>query len=220
MGVILKKTIRKDITLYNQISTDIENNINLSGSRTLSLADFAWKQLDTEVFRAPYKLPGVLAIFLGTGIQILCVIISMISIGIFMFFNPIQRSMLINVAIIIFILMSIPSGFATARFYKFFNGKRWFLVSLGNCIIFPGVIIISYIIIQMLLKIENTNNNLKVKDVAFIFLLWFFCSSPLVLIGSFIGIKMKKMYVPCKPNLLPASIHTSRGFCIIDSWPF
>jgi len=39
-----------------------------------------------------------------------------------------------------------------------------------------------------------------------ILLLWLCCSSPLVLIGAFIGAKKKKMKNPCKVNNLPYQI--------------
>jgi transmembrane 9 superfamily protein 2/4 len=47
---------------------------------------------------------------------------------------------------------------------------------------------------------------MKFKDILVILLLWICCSSPLVLIGSFLGIKKKGIKNPCKVNPVPTTI--------------
>jgi len=47
---------------------------------------------------------------------------------------------------------------------------------------------------------------LKITDILSLLLLWLFCSTPLVLLGSFIGIKNRPIKNPGKINLLPMQI--------------
>ncbi len=68
---------------------------------------------------------------------------------------------------------------------------------------------------------------MKFTDIIVLLLLWICCSSPLVLIGSFLGIKKKTIKNPCKVNPVPTTIpakpwwlNTRTIFLISGTIPF
>lgn len=53
---------------------------------------------------------------------------------------------------------------------------------------------------------ENSSAAMKFTDILALLVFWICCSSPLVLLGAFIGMKKKKIKNPGKVNQLPSHI--------------
>jgi transmembrane 9 superfamily protein 2/4 len=126
--------------------------------------------------------------------------------GIFGFMNPEQRSNILNIGILFFCFMGLPGGYIAALFYRFWGGKSWIKVSLLTSFVFPGILIFGYIIVNIILTIEKSNASVHFSDIISLFVLWIFCTLPLILIGSFFGYKSRKINVPCEINRIPSSV--------------
>jgi transmembrane 9 superfamily protein 2/4 len=195
MIIILCKIINKDISTYNYRISQFED-----------IDEYDWKQISGDVFRPPAVNPLLLSSILGTGTKLYLMVAVILLFGFFGYINPEQRKNILNICIIFFCFMGFPGGYMAASFYKLWGGKNWVKVSLLTSMLFPGMIIFGYIIINIVLTYEQSNAAVQFRDILSLFVLWIFCTLPLILIGSFLGAKSKRFYLPCEINRIPNEI--------------
>ena len=193
------------IVLCRNLSVDI-SSYNYRVSQLEEINEYDWKQIAGDVFRAPSVNVALLSSMLGTGTQLFLMIVATLFFGIFGFMNPEQRSNILNIGILFFCFMGLPGGYIAALFYRFWGGKSWIKVSLLTSFVFPGTLIFGYIIVNIILTIEKSNASVHFSDIISLFVLWIFCTLPLILIGSFFGYKSRKINVPCDINRIPSSV--------------
>ena len=195
IGVVLCRNLRADISSYNYRVSNLEE-----------INEYDWKQIQGDVFRPPAVNVLLLCSILGTGTQLFLMITATLFFGLFGFMNPEQRANILNIGILFFCFMGLPGGYIAALFYRFWGGLSWLRVSLLTSFLFPGTLIFGYIIVNIILTIENSNAAVHFYDILSLFILWIFCTFPLILIGSFFGYKSKRMNVPCDINRIPSTI--------------
>ena len=195
IGVVLCRNLRADISSYNYRVSNLEE-----------INEYDWKQIQGDVFRPPAVNVLLLCSILGTGIQLFLMITATLFFGLFGFMNPEQRANILNIGILFFCFMGLPGGYIAALFYRFWGGTSWLRVSLLTSFLFPGTLIFGYIIVNIILTIEHSNAAVHFYDILSLFILWIFCTFPLILIGSFFGYKSKRMNVPCDINRIPSTI--------------
>ena len=199
--IIFCRGIKRDVETYNTRVTNEE-----------FLDEFGWKQVCNDVFRAPQKNKMLLSSLIGTGIQLFCMLFTTLLLSVLGFMNPDRRSNLLTLGLLFFVFMGIPGGYSSAKFYRIFNGNNWLKNSILTAFFFPGILFIGYSSVNILLTIENSSASVKFLDIFSLLVLWLCCSSPLVLIGSFFGIKSKMMNIPCKINALPTTIPEKKWY--------
>ena len=192
---ILCRNLKRDIRTYNDRVSNLEE-----------FDEYDWTQISGDVFRPPAVNVLLLCSILGTGVQLFLMIVATLFFGLFGFMNPEQRSNILNIGILFFCFMGLPGGYIAALFYRFWGGVNWLRVSLLTSFLFPGTLIFGYIIVNILLVIEKSNAAVSFYDILSLFVLWIFCTFPLILIGSFFGFKSKRMNVPCDINRIPSAI--------------
>ena len=194
--LILKKTVNKDLDKYNSnpIVTD-----------TIIVDEYGWKQISGDVFRAP-KHQKTLSAFIGTGFEVLCILIISIILSLIGFVYPEIRLKLLNYIFISCITFSIISGYVSTFIYRNLGGKDW----LKNCVItaffFPIISLTVLGIIRILMTFEKSSASFKISQMAFLCFLWLFVSSPLVFVGTLLCLMKKTLKYPCKVNALPSAI--------------
>ena len=193
--IVLVKNIKTEIDVYN---TQIIN---------FEFADYyTWKELSGDVFRAPLKNAMLLSAIIGNGFQLFCMLSVTLFLGSLGFLNPEKRANLLNLGIVFFCLMGLPGGYISAKIYQFFKGKSWLLNALLTSIIFPGTLFFGYFLVNIILALERSSAAVNLSDIISLFALWVFCTFPLILIGSFLGIKNKPIAAPCKTNAVPSFV--------------
>ena len=192
---LLAKNLSKDIDNYN-------NRVSTSEF----VDDNDWKQLSGDVFRAPLRNKTLLASFLGSGMQLFFMLSVTLFLGVFGFLRPENRASLLNLGILFFCFMGLPGGYISANVYKFFGGVNWLKNTILTAVLFPGTVIFGYIIVNLFLTYEKSNAAVKISDIMSLFVLWIFCTFPLVLIGSFLGTKTKTVEINVKINPVPSII--------------
>ena len=193
--IVLCRNLRADISSYNYRVSNLEE-----------IDEYDWKQISGDVFRPPAVNVLLLSSMLGTGTQLFLMIVATLFLGLFGFMNPEQRANILNLGILFFCFMGLPGGYIAALFYRFWGGNSWIKVSLFTSIIFPGTLIFGYVIVNIVLTIEKSNAAVHFSDIVSLFILWIFCTFPLILIGSFFGYKSRRMNVPCEINRIPSAI--------------
>ena len=126
--------------------------------------------------------------------------------GVIGFLNPENRANLLNIGILFFCFMGLPGGYISATMYKFYGGIYWLKNAILTSVLFPGTVIFGYIIVNIFLTYEKSNAAVKISDIMSLFVLWIFCTFPLILIGSFLGAKTKPVKINVKINPVPSII--------------
>ena len=190
---IFCRAIKKDIDLYN---------VRVTGDDFID--EYGWKQVCNDVFRKPINCM-VLSIFIGNGVQLFAMIFLSLLISIIGVLRPESRGNLLTLMIFMFVLMGILGGYSSARIYKSFKGNNWLKNALFTALLYPSIIYIVFILINFLFIFEGSEP-IKFTDLLALLMLWLFCSTPLVLIGAFLGIKKKTIKIPCRVNPCPTFI--------------
>ena len=193
--IILCNNLNRDISTYNYRVSQFED-----------IDEYDWKQVSGDVFRPPTVKPILLSAILGTGMQLYLMVSATLFFGFFGYTNPEKRQNIVNIGIIFFCFMGFPGGYTSTLFYKLWGGKNWIKASLLTSLLFPGMVVFGYIIVNIVLAIEKSNAAVQFYDILSLFVLWIFCTLPLILIGSFFGVKSKKIFIPCEINRIPSEI--------------
>jgi transmembrane 9 superfamily protein 2/4 len=112
LSVIIIRTVRRDIANYNR-SDDLEDALEETG----------WKLVHADVFRPP-RYHMLLVNFIGTGIQLIGMVVVVISFAMLGMLSPSSRGSLMSVAIFLFCLMGLVSGYHSGRLYKTLKGDK------------------------------------------------------------------------------------------------
>ena len=133
---ILTRAIKKNIEVYN--SKVIIDEI---------IDDYGWKQVCNDVFRKPKNLI-LFSCIIGTGIELLLIIIISLIYNVIGFTHPERRGNLLNQMVICFCFMSIFGGYISSYVCKNNDGKEWLKNSLATSILFPGISLKILIIVR------------------------------------------------------------------------
>ena len=191
---IFCRAIKKDIDIYN---------VKVTGDEFID--EYGWKQVCNDVFRRPINTM-MLCTLTGTGIQLFMMVFISLLISIIGILRPESRSSLITFMLIDFVLMGILGGYVSSRMYKMLKGKSWLKNALLTSLFYPSLLFLMGLIINFLFFVEGSDAALSIIEILSLLLLWLCCLSPLVLIGSFFGIKQKIYKIPCRINPCPTSI--------------
>ena len=192
---LLRKNLRKDIDSYNYRVSQFED-----------INEYDWKQVAGDVFRPPRINKLLLSSLIGTGCQLLSMLSFTLFLAVIGFMNPEKRNNILNIGILFYCFCGLFGGYVSANFYRFWGGQSWIRVSIFTSLLFPGIIICGYMIINIILIIENSNAAVNFSDILSLFILWIFCTFPLILIGSFFGYKSNQINIPCEINKIPSYI--------------
>ena len=192
---LLRKNLRRDIDTYNYRVSQFED-----------INEYDWKQVAGDVFRPPRINTMLLSSMIGTGCQLLSMISITLLLAVVGFMNPEKRNNILNIGILFFCFCGLLSGYISANLYRFWGGQSWLAVSIFTSMLFPGTLFFGYIIINIILTIERSNAAVNFSDILSLFILWIFCTSPLILIGSFFGFKSNQITIPCEINKIPSFI--------------
>ena len=192
---LLKKNLRKDIDSYNFRVSQFED-----------INEYDWKQVAGDVFRAPRVNKLLLSSLIGTGCQLLSMITLTLFLAVIGFMNPEKRNNILNIGILFFCFCGLIGGYVAAIFYRFWGGQSWIRLSIFTSVLFPGTLLFGYMNINIILTMEKSNAAVNFSDIISLFILWIFCTFPLILIGSFFGFKSNHINIPCEINKIPSFI--------------
>ena len=203
IAVLFTNKIEKDINNYNYQVVQMDDIEKIQNNSYISND---WKQVSGDIFRPPRVNKMLLSSIVGTGFQLFSMVFIVLLFGTFGFLNPEKRTKIFSVFIFIYIIMGMGGGFVSAEIYKIMGGKDWLKMSLLTSVLFPGILFLVYLLVNILLVFEKSGSAVSLYDLSSLFFLWIFCTLPLILIGTFLGIKSKRIKLPCKVNKIPRKI--------------
>lgn len=177
------------ILLYNNIiSADTNRRIQeaaFDGFEVDVNIEKGWKALHGDVFRPPSYLT-ILSMICGSGIHFL--IFSLV----YFIFNSIDlNESLFTYGLVIYILTSPLSGFATVSFAKAFGLTKWLRLAFGSCLLFP----IFYLFLTIIMNVVCSSSGFSSSFTILYLLILVFCLFVFVLplsgFGGYLAIKAK-----------------------------
>ena len=194
---ILLKNLRNDYERYSKVFLDEEQDEGME--------DFGWKLVHADVFRAP-AYPMTMAVFCGTGIQLLLMSLLTLVFAVAGFLNPSRRGSLVMALLLLYILMGSVGGYVTAKLYKTFNGKLYQQATFAAAFAFPGIAFMFLFIMNLLAFSKRSGDAVPFSRMVELLVLWFGVSTPLVFFGAFFGYKFDGLEYPVNTSSLPRQV--------------
>lgn len=193
-AMILMRNVTKDINRYN--SLDLDEGLQ---------EDFGWKLVSGEVYRSPER-PMLLSIAVGTGSQLVAMSAITLAFALFGFLSPSNRGSLATVMVVGWCLFGSVAGYISTRLYSTFDGDAWQKQIFGVAVLFPTTIYGLLSLLNFFLIITGSSNAVPFGTFLALVALWFLIDVPLVLIGSWFGIRGGPFHKPVRTNPIPRQI--------------
>ena len=194
LAMIMMRTLRRDLTKYNDIESKEE-----------AAEESGWKLVHGDVFRPPPRA-GLLAVYVGTGVQVLGMGVVLMIFAVLGFLSPSNRGGLMTALLLLFVLMGILAGYVSAVMYKGFKGTEWKLTTLKTALMFPGIIATVFFTLNLFIWGEKSSGAVPWTTLAILVLMWFGVSVPLVFAGAYFGYRREMLTYPTKTNLIPRAV--------------
>ncbi|XP_010475627.1 PREDICTED: transmembrane 9 superfamily member 5 isoform X1 [Camelina sativa] len=148
--------------------------------------EVGWKLVHSDVFRSPRNI-SLLCAFLGTGTQLLILIIALFALAFTGFLYPYNRGMLLTSLVIIYTLTSIVAGYTSASFHNHFEGtKQKRKVRLAG-ILYPVPFFIVVSVLNTVAVTYGATAALPFGTIVIIILIYTFLNIPFLTLGGFLG---------------------------------
>ncbi|XP_071726860.1 transmembrane 9 superfamily member 9-like [Rutidosis leptorrhynchoides] len=194
VAMIMLRTLYRDISKYNHLETQEE-----------AQDETGWKLVHGDVFRPPVN-SDLLCVYVGTGVQFLGMVLLTMVFALLGFLSPANRGGLMTALLLLWVLMGIFCGYATARLYKTFKGTERKKTTLKTVFMFPGIAFCVFFVLNTLIWGEKSSGAVPFGTMFALVVLWFGISVPLVFVGSYIGYKRPGTEDPVKTNKIPRQI--------------
>lgn len=204
IGMITIRTLHKDITRYNEVSTT-EDVVEESG----------WKLCHGDVFRPPQYSPLLFSVFVGTGVQVSCMIAATMVIALLGLLSPANRGSLLTTLLLLFVFMGSFAGFQSAKLYKRFHGKNWKLNTIMTAFMYPGSLFTCFFVLNLFLWSKKSSQAVPFGTLFALVVLWFGISAPLVFLGAYFGFKSPIEELPVRTNQIARQIPTQPWYLTV-----
>lgn len=195
IAVILLRTLRRDITKYND-SASLEEANEESG----------WKLVHGDVFRPPSTYPMMFSVFVGSGVQLLTMAFATLTFAVLGLLSPANRGSLITALVMLYVFMGAFAGYYSSTVYKMFRGTLWQQNTIMTALLYPGVVGVTVFVMNVVLIMEGSTAAIPFTSFFTLLFLWFCVSAPLVFLGSFFGYKKEAFVFPVRTNQIPRAI--------------
>lgn len=200
IALVLVRTLHKDIARYNSVIMDEESSALDDVSE-----EVGWKLVHGDVFRKP-RHSKLLAVFTGSGIQILCMSLVCLVLAAVGLLTPERRGSYIQAMLLLFTFMGSIAGYVSARMYKMFKGEDWKTTTLWSGLIFPGVAFGIFFGLNLLLWYKQSSAAVPFAAMTVILVLWLGISIPLVYVGAYRGYSRPAVEFPTRVHHIPRQI--------------
>ena len=181
VGMILMRSLHRDINRYNRVPTEEE--------RAEEREESGWKLVHADVFRPPSKHPMLFCVMVGTGCQLLGMALVTLFFAAVGVLAPSNRGKLVIALLVCFVLLGMLAGYTSARTYKMFKGKRWQMCTVLTAVVFPGILFSLFFILNLFVWGAGSDAAVPFGSILLVFFLWTGISVPLVFAGAYLGFK-------------------------------
>lgn len=204
IATVLLRTLRKDITAYNELANSIED---------AEEAQTGWKLVHGDVFRPPKDYALFLSVAVGTGAQLGMAVSLTILLALLRVINFMNKGQALTTIIVLYVLSGSVAGYTSSRLYKFFEAQSWKQNTVITAAAFPGLLVVMFICLDVFLALAGAATAVSIWTIIALFLLWLCVSTPLVFVGSYFGFRAPKIEVPTKTNQISRFIPDAPWHC-------
>lgn len=195
IGMILLRTLHRDITRYNQLIDSGEE----------AQEEFGWKLVHGDVFRPP-RAGMLLSVCIGMGTQIGMMMFITLGFACLGFLSPANRGALMTCVLVLFVCLAVVGGYASARIYKTVGGERWKSNVMLTAFLFPGFVFGIFFVLNLALWTKQSSAAVPFGTLCALLALWFGISVPLTFLGAYLGFKRPPIELPVRTNQIPRQI--------------
>ncbi|ONH69105.1 Transmembrane 9 superfamily member 3 [Cyberlindnera fabianii] len=189
VGVVLLRTLNRDIQTYNNMDLATEN-ILVETDKSDSFTNSGWKLVSNDVFREP-SYPLLLSVILSSGVQVFFTIIGVLFLSTTGVLGPNVRNSVLSTALTLFIIGGMAAGYSGIRFYKNFTQEAHIRSYLKYSLIFGGslpfLVLTSVLVLNCIVWAKDSSNALPFGTVVLLVIFFLVLEVPLSVIGGFLG---------------------------------
>lgn len=191
VGVVLLRTLNRDIQTYNSSNIDIATgSIDIESDKSDNFNNSGWKLISNDVFREPKK-PLLLSIVLAAGVQVFFTIIGVLVVCTTGLLGPNIRNSVLSSALTLFIIGGTAAGYSGVRFYKSFVNqlyiKNYIILSVLFGGALPFIVLVSVLILNCIVWAKDSSVALPFGTVVLLIAFLLVLEVPLSIIGGVIG---------------------------------
>ncbi|EDQ87579.1 uncharacterized protein MONBRDRAFT_37855 [Monosiga brevicollis MX1] len=200
LGVIMVRTLHKDINRYNNADDKEE-----------AQEEFGWKLVHGDVFRPP-RGAIYLSCLVGNGVQLLAMAIVTLFFASLGFLSPATRGSLMTAMITLWVILGTPAGYASARLYKTMGGEEWKRNVIMTAVALPVFIFTVFFMLNLVMWGEASSAAVPFGTLVALSCLWLFVSVPLTFVGAYMGFKRPPLEQPVRTNPIPRQIPPQNAY--------
>mmetsp|Transcript_15995 Transcript_15995/g.25064 ORF Transcript_15995/g.25064 Transcript_15995/m.25064 type:complete len:455 (+) Transcript_15995:542-1906(+) len=200
--IILMRILKNDFTRYMETDEDNEFGEDESG----------WKLIHGDVFRFPENKMLFTAI-LGAGTHLFCIACILLVLALFSIFSPTKKGAISTVVLILYALTAGSSGYVASFMYKQMGGTDWVWNTVLTASLFPAPLFLMFCVLNTIAITYDSTAALPFGTIMLVFLVYFFVTFPLTVIGAIIGKRRAKPFqAPCRTSKVPRQIPDAPWF--------
>eukprot|EP00268_Persea_americana_P054005 TRINITY_DN6159_c0_g1_i1.p1 TRINITY_DN6159_c0_g1~~TRINITY_DN6159_c0_g1_i1.p1 ORF type:complete len:549 (-),score=73.91 TRINITY_DN6159_c0_g1_i1:1483-3045(-) len=188
------RTIKNDMIKYSQ------------KDRQEDKEEVGWKNVHGDVFRyPPYK--SLLCGVLGTGIQLLILVLFIFVLAFMGAFYPHNRGAMFSSLFIVYALTSVVAGYTSSSLHTQWGGMIPIKNMLLTLFLFPGPLFVIFSVLNTIAIIHNATAALPFGTILLILLVWILVTFPLLIAGHIFGRSTTNEFqAPCATKRIPTDI--------------
>ncbi|KAM7443026.1 Transmembrane 9 superfamily member 4 [Porites harrisoni] len=200
VSMIMIRTLRRDIARYNK-EEEMEDTMEETG----------WKLVHGDVFRPPQRA-WLLTAFVGSGVQIFCMVLITLVFAMLGMLSPASRGSLVTAIIFLYVFMGIFAGYFAARLYKTCKGQNWKKSALLTATLYPGFVSIVCFILNFFIWGQHSSGAIPFTTMLALLCMWLGISTPLIFLGYFFGYRKQPYEHPVRTNQIPRQVPEQSWF--------
>jgi len=207
VAIVMLRTLSRDIQKYNEAGPSGDPEARKKAAQETeddneALEDVTgWKLVHGDVFRPP-NMGGLFAPVVGSGVQLMLVMIALIVLSATGVLNPSYRGGFISFGLFLFVFGGVFSGYFSTRVYKTFKGDNWKKNALMTALIFPGFMFASIFVLNLFVWAQASSTAIPFTTLLALLFMWLCIALPLVFVGSYLGFKRDPWEHPTRTTMI------------------
>ena len=204
LAIIIMRIVRNDFIRYEHSEASslkaVEEGAATSGvgDGAVAAEDYGWKLVHGDVFRFP-PLTVLFCGAVGSGAQILAVVIGLFSLSFAGTFHPENGGAVYVAGIVLYALAASIGGFVASRLYRQLGGTRWAWPVVVVMTLFPMPLFVVFLFVNSVAVGYGSTAALRFVAILQVVAIYSLVGVPLTIVGGMIGRRTAGNFeAPCR----------------------
>jgi transmembrane 9 superfamily member 2/4 len=200
------------VLLLRNVRSNIDEEINDADQTQESLNDKGYELIHVDYFRPPDHRVCLLAVFCGTGAQLLASFVITIVAAVVGFLHMSDPGRFVLIGLFAFDLCGFVNGFFTFQIMKLFKASQdWSYGGLFASIFFPSVTLVLFLCQQFIAIARHSTLAVPISAILYLLALWLGILVPSTFLGAYAGNSVRSMCLPTSPRTVLLGIASYRS---------